>query len=288
MCREYKEYSEPTVIGGFLLCYEDLTNLKRCGIFNEILSLGVMFMLKKCTICNTEKDLELFEKDKRKPDLHSNRCLNCAREIKRVSAAKHHDERIERQRKYREEHPEEYKAAKHDEYIKHKERYRETGKKYYEENKEAFLQMGYRYRERVYKEDSTKRIPDYLRRRVRNALLGACYSEDTEKMLGCSRTYLLKHFESLFTDGMAWDNYTFAGWGTDHIKPVRLFDLTDNVQRCICFNYRNLRPLWNVDNMKKGASWTAQDEANWQDTIWPEIKNDLLRRKLIDSSYEGC
>jgi hypothetical protein len=258
------------------------------GYDGEILLLEVVQMTKVCKFCKEEKDLDLFEKDKRAPDGHSCRCLVCAKEIKRVSALKHRDERLERQRKYREEHPEEYKAMKHEEYIKHKTRYNEYNKKYYEENKEEYLQMCYDYRNKRYKDDPSKRIPDYLRCRVRNALQGTSFSTDTERMIGCTRSELISYFERLFTEGMTWSNYTFAGWGTDHTKPCSLFDLTDDVQRCICFNYRNMRPMWHTENMKKGSLWTEQDELSWRQNIWPEIQKDLLARGIIDSSYEGC
>lgn len=245
-------------------------------------------MTKVCKFCKEEKDLELFEKDKRAPDKHSCRCLDCAREIKRVSAAKHHDERLERQRKYREEHPEEYRAMKHEEYLRNKEHHLEHNKQYYEANKEQYLEKLYEYRARRYRDDPAKRIPDYLRCRIRNAIQGLCYSPDTERILGCTREYLLSYFESLFTDGMSWDNYNLYGWGTDHIRPCKLFNLTDDIQKCICFNYRNLHPMWQSENLRKASTWTETDEIQWRSNIWPKIKDDLVSRNIISIDYEGC
>jgi hypothetical protein len=52
---------------------------------------------------------------------------------------------------------------------------------------------------------------------------------------------------------MSWDNYGKYGWHIDHIKPCSSFDLSDRKQLLECFNYRNLQPLWALDNLKKGS-----------------------------------
>lgn len=245
-------------------------------------------MTKKCKLCDKEMELELFEKDKRTPDGHSSRCLDCARECKRISALKHRDERLERQRKYREEHPEEYKAEKHAEYERNNETYKKNRKAYYEENKEWFIQMTNECRNRRYEKDPTKAIADKLRAKVRGALLGICCSKETEDMLGSSRQEFCDYMESLFEENMNWDNYGYKGWGTDHRKPLCKYDLTDPIQVYISFNFRNLQPMWVQENMNKYTTWTDKDEHNWRQNIWPYIKADLMSRGIIDSSYEGC
>jgi hypothetical protein len=45
-------------------------------------------------------------------------------------------------------------------------------------------------------------------------------------------------------------------WHIDHIKPIARFDLTDPTQVAECFNYKNLRPLWQPENQRKGAKYT--------------------------------
>lgn len=69
------------------------------------------------------------------------------------------------------------------------------------------------------------------------------------KVLGCSIEHLKKHLESQFRDGMSWNNYGGrTGWQIDHIIPRSYFNLIDEHQLCICFNYRNLQPLWASEN----------------------------------------
>ena len=65
----------------------------------------------------------------------------------------------------------------------------------------------------------------------------------------CSTDELNKHLESLFQQGMSWDNY--GEWHIDHIRPCASFDLTDFEQQKQCFHYSNLQPLWAADNFAK-------------------------------------
>lgn len=71
--------------------------------------------------------------------------------------------------------------------------------------------------------------------------------------MGCNIQELLSHLESQFSEGMSWDNY--GEWELDHVNPLSLFDLTDPVQFKEAANFKNLQPLWKVDNQKKGASY---------------------------------
>ncbi len=52
---------------------------------------------------------------------------------------------------------------------------------------------------------------------------------------------------------MSWDNYGHGNdkWNIEHIQCCRSFDLTDIEQQKICFNYTNLKPLWQKDNFSK-------------------------------------
>jgi len=71
-------------------------------------------------------------------------------------------------------------------------------------------------------------------------------------LIGCTRSEFLSHIESLFKDGMAWENYGKCGWQIDHIIPCVSFDLTIEAEQLKCFHYTNLQPLWWRDNVKKG------------------------------------
>ena len=63
------------------------------------------------------------------------------------------------------------------------------------------------------------------------------------------------HLESLFTDGMTWDNY--GEWHVDHKKPMALFNFetVDDQEFKECWKLDNLQPLWGPDNLSKGPRY---------------------------------
>lgn len=78
-------------------------------------------------------------------------------------------------------------------------------------------------------------------------------SKKLEFYVGLSVNEFRQYIESKFIDGMSWDNYGRGSgkWCIDHIKRCREFDLTKETERQQCFNYRNLRPMWEPDNFKR-------------------------------------
>ncbi len=122
-----------------------------------------------------------------------------------------------------------------------------------------------------------KRRPEYNRRYVKNRrqrdldfklrsvlsnrMTAALRRAGTEKSLktielvGCSIQELWAHLERLFLPGMSRANYGRGRdkWNIDHIRPVSSFQLDDLDQQRACFHFTNLQPLWQPDNMRKGA-----------------------------------
>ena len=54
-----------------------------------------------------------------------------------------------------------------------------------------------------------------------------------------------------------------ARWHVDHIRPCASFDLTDKKQQLVCFNWRNLRPMWGAENISKSDNYDPADEVEW-------------------------
>jgi hypothetical protein len=77
----------------------------------------------------------------------------------------------------------------------------------------------------------------------------------TFDLLGYSLEELTNHLESKFVDGMTWDNY--GEWHVDHKKPIASFNFTsvDDHEFKLCWCLDNLQPLWEVDNLSKGARY---------------------------------
>jgi hypothetical protein len=74
----------------------------------------------------------------------------------------------------------------------------------------------------------------------------------TLDLLGCSMPMLRRHLESMFKDGMTWQNH--GQWHIDHIRPIASFDLSSHRAQCEAFHYTNLQPLWAIENRTK-HSW---------------------------------
>lgn len=75
------------------------------------------------------------------------------------------------------------------------------------------------------------------------------------ELLDCSVDWLRAHLESQFVVGMSWSNY--GQWEIDHIRPCKLFNLSDPAEQRACFHWSNLQPLWMRDNRQKGARYAA-------------------------------
>jgi hypothetical protein len=67
------------------------------------------------------------------------------------------------------------------------------------------------------------------------------------ELLGAEWNIVKEHFESLFQEGMTWDNQ--GDWHIDHIMPVS-FGKTEQEIKELC-HYKNLQPLWAQDNWDK-------------------------------------
>lgn len=79
---------------------------------------------------------------------------------------------------------------------------------------------------------------------------GAKKAHSSEVILGCTIAFAREHIEKQFALGMSWGNRHI--WQIDHYIPCNAFNLTDERQQRLCNNWRNLRPMWEKDNLLKG------------------------------------
>lgn len=123
---------------------------------------------------------------------------------------------------------------------------------------EAELHQKQKEQERKTMRQRKRRVEDgafRMKRRVSERLreiLGKKKSGSASRWTGCSKQFLKDYLASLFTEGMSWDNY--GQWHIDHIIPQAYFDFNNPDEVRMCWNYRNLQPLWGNDNIEKGAN----------------------------------
>lgn len=153
----------------------------------------------------------------------------------KLSAEEKKNRKSERDKKYREK----YK----DKVIENKRKYQESGRAAEMAKKWQAKQMN----------NIEFRTKKRLRGRIYVALKRGVKSQGTMELLGCTIEQFKKHFQSLFTEGMSWDKYMKGEIVIDHKIPCASFDLSVPDQQKKCFHYSNLQPLWELDNLKKGA-----------------------------------
>jgi 5-methylcytosine-specific restriction endonuclease McrA len=140
--------------------------------------------------------------------------------------------------------------------AKNKERVAIYAKTYKELNKEKAKQIratrrkteNAAYRKR-YAEDSQFRLSVLMRANIRQALRKNRTRGKYLNSLGCTISELRFYLETMFRDGMSWDNY--GEWHIDHIVPISSFDLTSEVEFSKAIHYTNLQPLWVKENYEK-------------------------------------
>jgi hypothetical protein len=188
-----------------------------------------MVLKKTCTKCKKSLDVFKFHNCKRYVDGKVSRCKKCVGEYSK----KHYSLNIDKHKTYNEVNSEsrnEYHSA------------------YRINNRERFSAVK-RFRRRT---DPEFKLMSNLRTRIWSALnyVGKKKNCRTIELIGCTIDFLKDYLAARFQSGMTWDNY--GDWHIDHILPCASFDLTIIEQQNICFNYKNLQPLWAVDNLKKG------------------------------------
>ena len=78
-------------------------------------------------------------------------------------------------------------------------------------------------------------------------------SKEILTFIGIDKQGFINHVNKYFLEGMTKENFGKI-WGLDHIVPVDLFDINDEAEKKLCYNYQNIIPMFNNDNRLKGAS----------------------------------
>jgi len=102
---------------------------------------------------------------------------------------------------------------------------------------------------------------------------------DTVKYLDCSIKQLKKWLEYNFEEGMTWDNYGTI-WHLDHIKPCNSYDFKNLEEIEECFNWKNIRPCFAIENLKK-ANKVIQDVINKYKKIANQFINIINQKEIV-------
>lgn len=133
-----------------------------------------------------------------------------------------------------------------------------------------------RIRDKGKKKSPHVRVKDRLSSRLRELLhrKGQQKKNSISAYMGCTPKEMVAHVERQFTKGMSWENYGVFGWHLDHIIPCQRFDLTNEDHCRVCFNWRNIRPLWGEHNWNRQEMLTL-DEALQIDPVLVEMAKEV-------------
>ena len=209
--------------------------------------------MKTCPQCKISKFETDFAKAIKRKDGLQSICNNCRHENYQKNKEIIHKKKI-------------------DNYNANKEVFLNRQKKYYSENSDKVKSYYKKYREdnkielskkQIEKQknrrinDTGFRILQNIRRRVANVIQG---NSETTKYIGCNKDELKKYLESLFTEGMSWENYGNRElcWNIDHKLPLdsHIRDQNglwkeDSEYNKSLIHYTNLTPMWRKENRLK-------------------------------------
>lgn len=197
--------------------------------------------MKKCSKCKEEKEFTHFSKSKSFKDDHSIWCKKCSSAYHKLYRNLNKEGLSSKRKEY---------GARPEVKEKSKQWWKDNPDKKKEYRKNFSKDKEREYRRRWYK--SLKERKPYIlawRSLLNNSLkrLGKSKEEETIKLLGYSAIQLKEHIESLFLEGMNWENY--GDWHIDHIKMISDFDKDTPVD--VVNSLDNLRPLWAADNCSR-------------------------------------
>jgi hypothetical protein len=211
---------------------------------------------KFCTKCGAElpKTKDYFHYGKQAG--WSGGCKECNNKQNREYHHANSDTVKAKAKKYYQEHKEEK--------LKYCKQYRSDN---LEERKTVALQYYYNNKTEIhnkvkkrYHEDVQFNIECKVRGRIREAFKrrGISKSHKTIDLLGCSYQFYQSYLTVCFTEGMTWALYLSGDIVADHIKPIVLFDLTDEKQVLEGFNWMNTRPMWKNENESKNSFYQGK------------------------------
>jgi hypothetical protein len=132
------------------------------------------------------------------------------------------------------------------------------------------------------RDDPTEKFKRYLRTRIYNCLRNKNKSKHSIEYLGCSSD---EYFNWIFTynNNCSLDNHG-KEWHVDHVIPISKFDLNNQEEQLLAFNWRNTMPLSSKENLKKNNKIIKEQiESHYKILLEYHIKNKLeIPQTFID------
>lgn len=240
-------------------------------------------MLKTCTKCNKEKTINEFHKKAKSKDGYRSNCRECSSEYNK----KRKEKTKEYNKNYRKDNLEIIKKNKRQYYLDNIEYFKEKNK---ETRASLDKKKKSEYQKRYYdKPETKKRIKEYrknrsnneplykltvnIRKRIRVSMKNNYINTNSkyEDILGCSFFQFKCYIESLFLDGMSWDNY--GEWHLDHKIPISWAKTEEEIFKLS--HHTNFQPMWMIDNLSKGNRYSSGKEEKKDEILGTQSDDDF-------------
>jgi hypothetical protein len=202
-----------------------------------------------CTKCGEDRKVTGFVK-KRKI------CKKCCNEISRLYKQNNKQKISEYNKKYKSDNKEDISTY---------------NKTYNSENRESIQKRQTVYLKNKRHSDPQYKLSTSLRTRIGKVINGQ-NKKQTLELLGCSYKFLMSWLTYQFKPDMNFENHGTV-WHIDHIIPCKKFDLQNEDNKLMCFNWSNLQPLYVKDNLSKRATVIKKELVNNEINITKFLKN---------------
>jgi hypothetical protein len=91
---------------------------------------------------------------------------------------------------------------------------------------------------------------------LRRLYSGQAPSKEILNLIGTDKDTFVNHVNAYRISGMTDENFG-KEWTLDHIVPVDIFDVSDEEQLKICYNYHNIMPMF-LNNLKKNRKLNTE------------------------------
>ena len=176
--------------------------------------------MKKCCKCEKISPKTDFYKNKNNKDGHRNECKGCTKNY----------------------------------IIRNQEKIKNYKKEYFHQNKGKINEYKKQYIKNRIKTDVNYRLITNTRSRIYKSLKGLTKQSSTKEILGIDVDTYRKWIEFQFTPEMNWYNIEI-----DHIKPICMFDVSNDEELKKAFSWKNTQPLLKQDNRQKGRKFNFLD-----------------------------
>jgi hypothetical protein len=212
---------------------------------------------KKCTKCGVEKNVDCFYKNKKSKDALRSNCIDCQIKYKKENSEKikeqyklYNQKRKTEKKEWAQKNKEKVELSRKKWLENNKDYVRKNSKEYnhlwYQKNKEYRKEYA-REKQKIYRATNPLfKLKQNLRRRINRYIKNKSIS--TELILGINYEDFLIYIQSKFTEGMTLEKLG-RGIHIDHIIPLSSAKTEKELLK-LC-HYKNLQPLWAVDNLRK-------------------------------------